>query len=95
MIERRRFLSTGAAGLMLGGCDRLNDSPTFRGVLRSAEGLTRASQRLISSRDALAREYNEADMSPVFRSNGTRMPPAMLKLPLIRYLNPGFSPCTN
>lgn len=31
-------------------------------------------QRLISPRDALAREYGEADMSPVFRSNGTRMP---------------------
>ena len=74
MIERRRFIATGAAGLMLGGCDRLNDSPAFRGVLRSAEKLTMASQRLISPRDALAREYGEADMSPIFRSNGTRMP---------------------
>ena len=60
------------AGLLLGGCDRLNNSPTFRGVLRSAERLTMASQRLISARDALAREFSEADMSPVFRSNGTR-----------------------
>jgi DMSO/TMAO reductase YedYZ molybdopterin-dependent catalytic subunit len=31
-------------------------------------------QRLISPRDALAREYGEADMSPIFRSNGTSMP---------------------
>ncbi len=74
MIERRRFIATGAAGLMLGGCDRLNNSPAFRGVLRSAEKLTMASQRLISPREALAREYNESDMSPIFRSNGTRMP---------------------
>ena len=33
-----------------------------------------SAQRLISPRDALAREYSEAEMSPVFRSNGTRMP---------------------
>jgi hypothetical protein len=32
-----------------------------------------STQRLISPRDALAREYSEAEMSPVFRSNGTRM----------------------
>jgi len=74
MIGRRRFIAAGASGLLLGGCDRLNNSPAFRGVLRSAEELTMASQRLISSRDALAREYGEADMSPIFRSNGTAKP---------------------
>jgi DMSO/TMAO reductase YedYZ molybdopterin-dependent catalytic subunit len=74
MITRRRFVVTGASGLLLGGCDRLNNSPGFRGVLRSAEKLTMNAQRLVSPRDALAREYAEADMSPIFRSNGTRMP---------------------
>ena len=74
MIGRRRFIATGAAGLLLGGCDRLNQSQRFRGVLRSAEGLTIDTQRLISPREALAREYSEADMSPFFRSNGTAMP---------------------
>jgi DMSO/TMAO reductase YedYZ molybdopterin-dependent catalytic subunit len=74
MINRRRFIATGASGLLLGGCDRLNNSQSFRGVLRSAEKLTMASQRLISPRDALAREYREADLSPIFRSNGTAMP---------------------
>ena len=73
MISRRRFIAVGASGL-LAGCDRLNKSQEFRGVLRSAEGLTMRAQRLISPRDALAREYGEADMSPVFRSNGTAMP---------------------
>jgi DMSO/TMAO reductase YedYZ molybdopterin-dependent catalytic subunit len=73
MISRRRFIAVGSAGL-LAGCDRLNNSHTFRGVLRSAEGLTMRAQRLVSSRDALAREYSEADMSPIFRSNGTSMP---------------------
>src|SRR5437588_11536947 len=74
MIDRRRFIATGTSGLLLGGCDRLNNSPKFRGVLRSAEKLTMASQRLISPRDALAREFSEADLSPIFRSNGTSRP---------------------
>jgi DMSO/TMAO reductase YedYZ molybdopterin-dependent catalytic subunit len=74
MIDRRRFIAAGASGLLLGGCDRLNNSPEFRGVLRSAEKLNMASQRLISARDSLAREYSEADLSPIFRSNGTAMP---------------------
>jgi len=73
MISRREFVAIGASGL-LAGCDRLNGSATFRGVLRSAEGLTMRAQRLVMARDALAREYDEADLSPVFRSNGTRMP---------------------
>ena len=74
MIDRRRFIATGVSGLMLGGCDRLNNSSSFRGILRSAEKLTMSTQRLVAPRDALAREYSEADMSPVFRSNGTMMP---------------------
>ena len=74
MIDRRRFIATGASGLLLGGCDRLNNSPGFRGVLRSAERLTMNTQLLISPREALAREYDEADLSPIFRSNGTRVP---------------------
>ena len=74
MISRRNFIGTAASGLLLGGCDRLNDSRKFRGFLRSAEKLTMASQRLISPRDALAAEYRESDLSPIFRSNGTSMP---------------------
>ena len=74
MIDRRRFIATGASGVLLAGCDRLNNSPGFRGVLRSAEKLTMNTQRLLAPRDALAREYSEADLSPVFRSNGTAMP---------------------
>jgi DMSO/TMAO reductase YedYZ molybdopterin-dependent catalytic subunit len=74
MIGRRRFIAAASSGLLLGGCDRLNNSPGFRSVLRSAEGLNLRAQRLVSARDALAREYSEADMSPFFRSNGTAHP---------------------
>ena len=74
MITRRRFVATSASGLLLSGCDRLTHSQSFRGVLRSAEGLTMRAQRIVSPRDALAREFSAADMSPFFRSNGTAKP---------------------
>lgn len=77
MISRRKFIGSitlGAGGLVLSGCDRLDASPKFRGALRSVEGLTMRAQRLVTDRTALAREFSEADMSPVFRMNGTRMP---------------------
>jgi DMSO/TMAO reductase YedYZ molybdopterin-dependent catalytic subunit len=74
MISRRRFVAAGASGLLLSGCDRLTHSESFRGVLRSAEKLTMRAQRVVSPRDALAREFSEADMSPFFRSNGTAKP---------------------
>jgi DMSO/TMAO reductase YedYZ molybdopterin-dependent catalytic subunit len=73
MITRRRLIAVGSASL-LAGCDRLTHSQSFRGILRSAEGLTMGAQRLVSPRDALAREFGEADLSPRFRSNGTSMP---------------------
>jgi len=74
MISRRRFIVTGTSGLLLAGCDKLDRDPEFKGLLRSAEKLTMRSQRLIGGRNALAREYGEADLSPIFRSNGTAMP---------------------
>lgn len=72
-FSRRRLLGMGAAGagsLLLGGCDRLNDSASFRNGLTGANDLHMRAQRLIVG-DALAREYAEADMSPQFRANGS------------------------
>lgn len=74
---RRRLLlggALGAAALALGGCDAgAQDSGAGR-ILRSAESLTLAAQRLLLGRNALAREYTDADISPHFRVNGTSMP---------------------
>ncbi len=73
IVNRRKLLGMGAAGaggLLLGGCDALNADPAVRGTLAGAEGLTMRAQRLLVG-DALAREYREADMSPVFRANGS------------------------
>jgi DMSO/TMAO reductase YedYZ molybdopterin-dependent catalytic subunit len=75
---RRQMLARSSlafGGLLLSGCDRLGQAPTFRHVLNSAETLTRDSQRLVlAPRQALAPEFTEKDLSPVFRSNGTSMP---------------------
>jgi DMSO/TMAO reductase YedYZ molybdopterin-dependent catalytic subunit len=67
-------MAVGASGVLLAGCDKLDHNPQFKGVLRSAEKLTMRSQRLIGGRSDLAPEYSEADLSPIFRSNGTAMP---------------------
>ena len=74
IISRRRLLGAGAlgaGGLALSGCDKLNSSPGFRSLLEGAESLHLRSQRLLG-REALAREFDPRDMSPVFRANGNR-----------------------
>ncbi|MGH6793748.1 MAG: molybdopterin-binding protein, partial [Methylocella sp.] len=76
-LARRRFLALGAAslgGTLLSGCDRLSEAPDFEEFLASAEWLTYRVQRLLGGRHALAREFGPADISPVFKVNGTTMP---------------------
>lgn len=73
MISRRHLLVAGA-GLLLPGCDRLDRSETFRTGLRAFETLNLKAHRLITRRDALAREYSPADISPIFRPNGNFRP---------------------
>jgi len=77
ILTRRQMLlrgTTALGGLLVAGCDRLSNSPSFRGMLESAEGLSYRAQRLLVGHNALAREFNESDLSPVFRSNGTSDP---------------------
>jgi DMSO/TMAO reductase YedYZ molybdopterin-dependent catalytic subunit len=76
-LDRRRFLvgAAQAAGLLvLAGCDNLSKSDWFPRLLGSTEGLTRRAQRLLTSKKAMAKEYTEADRSPVFPANGNRNP---------------------
>ena len=72
LLSRRRLLGTGALGMggLLSGCDKLDDSAGFRGFLADIGGAHQAAQRLMIGRTALAREFTEAEMSPVFRTNG-------------------------
>jgi DMSO/TMAO reductase YedYZ molybdopterin-dependent catalytic subunit len=76
-MDRRRFLQVGlaaAGALFVGGCDRISHSNTGQRILRSAETLTRRAQRALIRPDALAKEFEPADISPVFRGNGTTHP---------------------
>ncbi len=76
-LGRRKFLGLGVAGLgagLLSGCDRLSEAPKFIDMLGSAEGLTYRIQRFLGGGSALAREFSEADLSPVFKVNGTHAP---------------------
>jgi DMSO/TMAO reductase YedYZ molybdopterin-dependent catalytic subunit len=75
--NRRSWLAAAGAsmaGLWLAGCNKLTENPTSGAVLRSAEGLTRRAQRLVTDRKALAREFAPADISPDFRPNGSTNP---------------------
>src|SRR3546814_13480942 len=59
---------------LLSACDAINDAPAVRKILSMGEEMNRASQRALIDRNALAREFSRADLSPYFRPNGTRLP---------------------
>lgn len=71
---RRRTLIAGGAGLVLAGCDRVAENPTARTILFKGEDMHRALQRALMDRDRLAPEFRPDQMSPIFRTNGTRDP---------------------
>lgn len=76
LITRRKLMTGVAltAPFIISGCDRLTDAPAFRNlVLRQGERLSSRAQRFLG-RDALAPEFTEAELSPFFRTNGTRRP---------------------
>ena len=59
---------------MLGGCDRLSESPKFQELLDSAEGSDLSRAALLGGRKSMAREFAAADLSPDFKVNGTHAP---------------------
>lgn len=70
----RRSLLTGAAGLLLAGCDKVIQVPAARRILFAGEDMHRGLQRALVDRAAFAPEFTPDQRSPVFRSNGTRDP---------------------
>ncbi|MEZ5708163.1 MAG: molybdopterin-dependent oxidoreductase [Blastomonas sp.] len=82
MTGRRSLLSRRAliggigagTGLLLSGCDRLNESDSWRRTLRLAEQGNEAAQRALTARMALAREFDPHHISRKFPENGTRRP---------------------
>jgi len=76
-IITRRALVTGAAvgaGVLLTGCDKIAANPEARKILFMGEDMNRGLQRALTNRNALVPEFSPAQMSPIFRSNGTRDP---------------------
>ena len=72
-LDRRQFLkgAFGTAGVLaLSGCDNLSRSHWFRELLGHTETLTERVHRAFTPGNALAREYQEADISAVFPANG-------------------------
>ena len=77
ILTRREMLirsSLTLGGFVLAGCDRLNESPSFKEMLRSGERLNFLGQRALIGGHVLAHEFSETDISPTFKSNGTSSP---------------------
>ncbi len=74
LLSRRQLLVSSAATLLLGGCDRLSQAPSFQQFLATAEGLSYGTHRALISRTALAREYSASDISKNFHPNGSQDP---------------------
>ena len=72
MTNRRKLIAGLGSSMLLAGCDSWSRSDRVKNILASAEGLTMRAQRLITDREALAREFTLADLSPRFRANGSR-----------------------
>lgn len=78
MSRRSVLIGLGSTGaLVLTGCDRLSEAPTFRDMLASGEKLTMLGQRPFLSRETLAREYPADRISQVFRANGSSDPSSL------------------
>jgi DMSO/TMAO reductase YedYZ molybdopterin-dependent catalytic subunit len=76
-VSRRQVVAqllTGAGAALLAGCEAASRTQWFPKILGVAEHLTRGAQHLLTSRRSMAQEFEEADLSPQFRSNGTSNP---------------------
>jgi DMSO/TMAO reductase YedYZ molybdopterin-dependent catalytic subunit len=74
-LDRRGFLARGlaaASATLVGGCEgELSEQSWVKRILSSAETLTHVTQRALIPATALAREYDEADISTDFKANGS------------------------
>lgn len=75
--DRRRLLTglgTLGASTLLSGCDSLSSSDRVQALLGKVDRLTYTAQRLVASRESLAREYPPSQIQRPFRPNGTTDP---------------------
>ena len=89
-LSRRRLLAGLGVAIsvpLISACDSLGRSPAFRSFLASGEWLSYRVHRMIS-RSAMATEYPESKLSPVFRTNGNTRPKSAEYL---RHASQGFA----
>jgi DMSO/TMAO reductase YedYZ molybdopterin-dependent catalytic subunit len=75
--DRRHLLrgAVAAAGsAFLAGCDKLSQNQSFVATLTSAEHLSRAAQKVVAPRPAMAQEFGPDQVAQTFRGNGTLSP---------------------
>jgi DMSO/TMAO reductase YedYZ molybdopterin-dependent catalytic subunit len=65
---------TGAAALTLGGCQPLSDKGWVKRIISLGEAINIRVQRALLGSDTLAPEFTEADLSPIFKPNGSTDP---------------------
>ena len=68
---KRRNLLAGLAATFAAGCSKIGKTDTFAALAETAENMHRAAHRALGGREALAREFSPADISPFFRGNGS------------------------
>jgi hypothetical protein len=75
-LTRRTVVAAGfgGAGALIWNANALTLSPSFAHVFRAEEDWTRVDQRALLLPGQLAKEYRAADISPVFKANGTFNP---------------------
>ena len=67
---KRRSVVAGLAAMATAGCTRIAKTETFGNLVEGAEKLHHRAHALLGGRQAMAREYAPADVSPFFRGNG-------------------------
>jgi len=75
-VTRRAAMAAGfaGAGVLVWEANSLTLTPAMQRIFRAAETWTKLAQRTLLLPGQLAREYPAADISPVFKANGTLNP---------------------
>ena len=71
---KRRNVIVGLGALITAGCNKIADSAAGRAIFDASERLHEGAHGLLTSRTALAPEFERSDISPFFRGNGSTDP---------------------
>ena len=78
-MPHRRNLLRGALGsaaaLMVAGCQPVSNKGWVKSIIGIGEAINLKVQRAILGTDTLAPEFTQADLSPIFKPNGSMDPP--------------------